>query len=234
MMLYKMEGSTMQRRLSRLRSWLYEYRSASLLLIFALLGQIFYVLEKSLVPKHWMFSELDRLIPFVPVFVIPYLAWFLFIGVGLAVLFFRDRKTFVPTILLLCSGMAIALIIFALFPNGQFLRPRNVGNGPFAWIVVHVVYANDTNTNCCPSLHVMNQLAVYLGLCQSKLLQQRPGVRCVLGIFTVLVCSSTVLIKQHSIIDVAVALALEYPLYRSFFPQPLRTRSRAKHALAEY
>ena len=225
----------MYERLCRAKAWLYEYRSGALLLVFALLGLIFYELEATLVPKYWMASRLDAYIPFLPVFVIPYLAWFFFIGIGLAVLFLKDRETFVPTISLLCAGMAAAIIVFILFPNGQRLRPRNVGEGPFAWLVEHLIYANDTNTNCCPSLHVMNQLAVYYGLCRSRLLEDRPGVQKALLILTVLVCASTVFIKQHSIEDVAIALVMEGLLRPVFFPEPLPgARLRAKRTVTEY
>lgn len=225
----------MRDRFSRAGTWLYEYRSGALFLVFALLGLIFYELEATLVPKYWMASRLDAYIPFLPAFVIPYLAWFFFIGIGLAVLFFRDRETFVPTISLLCAGMAAAIVVFILFPNGQRLRPRNVGEGPFAWLVAHLIYANDTNTNCCPSLHVMNQLAVYSGLCRSRLLESRPGVRRALWVLTVLVCASTVFIKQHSIEDVVVALIIEFFLRPVFFPEPAPSaRVRAKRTVTEY
>ena len=204
----------------RIKAFLYEYRSGTLFLVFALLAMMFYELEGILVPRYWMVSPLDAHIPFLPVFVLPYLVWFPFIGVGLALLFFKDREAFVPTASLLCAGFAAALIIFILFPNGQHLRPRSAGAGPFAWLVQHLVYANDTNTNCCPSLHVMNQVAVYTGLRRSCLVEERPRLQKVLLLLTILVCASTVFIKQHSIEDVAIALILEYGLCRVFFPEP--------------
>lgn len=203
------------------------YRCGTLLLLFGALALLFYELEQLIVPKYWMVSALDAKIPFIPEFVIPYLAWFAFIGVGLGVLLLLDRETFVPTVLLLCAGMGAALLIFVLFPNGQPLRPRYVGRGACAWLVKNLIYANDTNTNCCPSIHVLNQLAICLGLCRSRVLAGRPNVRTGLWIFSALVCMSTVFIKQHSIVDVIVAMALFYPLHRAFFPTPVRERLTA-------
>lgn len=194
------------------------WRDSCLFLLFAVLGQIFGILERTLVPEYWISTGLDAYIPFLPVFVVPYLAWFLFVGLGLVILLFRDRETFVPTMLLLCSGMGVALLLFMLFPNGQHLRPRNVGAGGFAWVVKHVIYANDTNTNCCPSLHVLNQLAVCVGLCRSRLLDGRRGVKQWLWVFSLAVCLSTVFIKQHSVVDVVVAVLVFLPLKRVFFP----------------
>lgn len=215
------------------RTVLWEYRSASLLLLFALLGAIFFQLERTVVPKYWMSSALDAYIPFLPVFVIPYLLWFPFIGIGLWLLFWKDREQFVPTMLLLCAGFAAADLIFFLFPNGQLLRPTYTGDGPFAWLVTHLIYANDTNTNCCPSLHVMHQIAVCAGLLRSRLFRERPAGRVALIVFSALVCSATVFLKQHSILDVLVALLLEYPLYRVCFPSRALPQDTRRNALAE-
>ncbi len=219
---------------ARLRAFYEEYRHAWPLLIFGLLALLFYHLEEVLVPRYWMVSALDAHIPFLPIFVVPYLTWFGFIAWGLWRLFKGDRATFLPTCLLLCAGMGAALVLFVLFPNGQPLRPQTVGEGPFAWLVANLIYANDTNTNCCPSLHVLNQLAVCIGLCRSKLYRDRPGMRLWLWGLTVLVCASTVFIKQHSIVDVVVALCLEWPLCRLFFPSAQRTRQRSRSVAAEY
>lgn len=218
---------------TKLAAFLWEYRSASLLLLFAFLGETFFLLERELTPKYWMSSALDAYIPFVPIFVVPYLLCFPFLGLGLWALLRWDREQFVPTVLLLCAGFAVANLMFFLFPNGQLLRPANTGNGPFAWLVANLIYANDTNTNCCPSLHVMHQIAVCSGLLHSRLFRDRPAARRGLVFFSISVCAATVFLKQHSILDVFTALLLEYPLYRFFFPQH-QSDCRESRALTEY
>ena len=120
--------------------------------------------------------------------------------------------------------MAIALLIYAVFPHGQPLRPAVTGTDPFSVFIRDVIYANDTNTNCCPSIHVLNQLAVHAGICHSRRLQNRRGIKAASLVATVLVCASTMLIKQHSILYVAAALLLELPLYWLFFRSRLRLR----------
>ena len=137
-------------RPNRLTSRLYAYRHAALFLIFLLIVQLFNVLEQTVVPRFWVECSLDQYIPFIPVFVVPYVFWFLYVGVGLVFLCLWDKETFVPTIFLLCAGMAIALLIYAVFPHGQPLRPAVTGTDPFSVFIRDVIYANDTNTNCCP------------------------------------------------------------------------------------
>lgn len=221
------------RKRTKVWAFLWEYRSATLLLLFGVLGEVFFLLERELTPKYWMSSALDAYIPFLPAFVVPYLLWFPFLGLGLWALLRWDREQFVPTVLLLCAGFAVANLMFLLFPNGQLLRPADTGNGPFAWLVANLIYAKDTNTNCCPSLHVMHQFAVCAGLLHSRLFRERPMARKVLILFSILVCASTVFLKQHSILDVFAALLLEYPLYRFFFPQRLPD-CREDRILTEY
>lgn len=203
---------------------LYNYRHASLFLLFLCLTSLFNLLEQVVVPQYWISCRLDYLLPFVPVFVVPYVFWFFYVGVGLVFLCIWDKKVFVPTILLLCAGMGIALLLYFLFPHGQPLRPAVTGTDPFSLFIRNVIYANDTNTNCCPSIHVLNQLAVHIGLCRSKYFKNRRWFKAASLTVTVLVCASTVLIKQHSVLDVMLALVVEAILYWVFFRSDLRQR----------
>lgn len=211
------------------------YWHALLFLGYLVLMPQFALLEKYVVPRFWMSCPLDQAIPFLPVFVIPYVLWFPLIAVVLVTLCFSDRGDFSRTILLLYAGMALAMLIDLLFPNGQPLRPIVTDNDIFSRMVRYVIYANDTNTNCFPSIHVLNQLAIHIGLCKSRLFRDRKGWKRLSLVLTVLVCASTCFIKQHSVLDVIGALLLEIPLYllvfkvnwSRFVPVSWRARARA-------
>ena len=123
------------RQTNRLLSWVHTYRHAALFLIFFVILQLFNIVEQTVVPRYWVACSLDKNIPFIPVFVIPYVFWFLYVGAGLVYLCLRDKQTFIPTILLLCSGMAIAVLVYAVFPHGQPLRPAVTGSDPFSVFV---------------------------------------------------------------------------------------------------
>ena len=198
---------------NRVQTFILKNSHFVMVFIFLLLNLQFAVLEKTVVPRFWISAPLDDYIPFVPVFVIPYLAWFGIIAVALVILYFHDAGDFVRTFSLLCAGMAAAVFIYGIFPHGQLLRPRQLDDDVFSRLIAGVVYAHDTNTNCFPSIHVLNQLAIHIGLCKSRLMRDRRGWKTASLAATVLVCMSTVLIKQHSILDVIAALLLEIPLY---------------------
>lgn len=177
----------------------------------------FSLLEKYIIPEYWISSSLDLKIPFIPAFVVPYVLWFPIIAVTLVILCFSDRGDFVRTIMLVYAGMSAAMLIYIVFPHGQPLRPVIASDDYFSNVVQHTIYANDTNTNCCPSIHVLNQLAIHIGVCKSKLFKNKPVWKAVSLITTTLICLSTLFIKQHSIIDVVAAVALEFVLYLLVF-----------------
>ena len=212
------------------------YSHAWLFLIFAMLYLLFNLLEQYIVPKYWVFCWIDEYIPFVPAFVIPYILWFAYVGAGLVVLCLHDRQDFIRTFTLLALGMFITEVIYLFFPHGQPLRPIITDNDIFSRLVRDMIYANDTNTNCFPSLHVLNQLAVHIGLCKSRLCRDRKWFKWTSLVFSIFVCASTVFLKQHSILDVLAALILEIPLYLLVFKVNWKRlfRRRAKGQSAEY
>ncbi len=165
-------------------------------------GGLFYAMEW-LVPErsyHVMYHPLDDLIPFCEVFLIPYLFWFVFLVGGYAYTFFADpdafRRMMGFTILTYGGG----LLMFALYPTCQNLRPTefprdNVLTELMAWF-----YTCDTNTNVCPSLHVCGSLAVAFGLTDTQRFSGRTWKRAIHAA-ALTICVSTVFVKQHSILD---------------------------------
>ena len=72
------------------------------------------------------------------------------------------------------------------------------------WFLAHF-YQFDTNTNVCPSIHVMGALAVLCTAWHCKGLQ-RPAWKAAFAVTALLICLSTVFLKQHSVVDVIMAL----------------------------
>ena len=65
-------------------------------------------------------------------------------------------------------------------------------------------YAFDTNTNVCPSIHVIGAVACLAAGWHSRRFGT-PLWRAVFTVITVLICLSTVFLKQHSAPDVFAA-----------------------------
>ena len=66
------------------------------------------------------------------------------------------------------TGMTIALIVYTVFPNGLNLRLTDIGRNNILVTIVQFLYASDTPTNVCPSIHVFATISAHLCLVKSK------------------------------------------------------------------
>lgn len=202
-----------------------KYKHLFLLLYWPLFGLVFLSLER-IVPilyERIMGRELvytavecaqDAAIPFCEWFVIPYYFWFVFlIGMVLYSLLF-DIRALRHYMWFVILSYTMTAIIYIAWPNMQPLRPMEFPRDNLLVDIVKNLYDFDTDTNVCPSIHVLGSLAVCFAGLHSKTLKGF-GWKAFFVISTVLISLSTVFLKQHSIIDVYAALAVGaicYPL----------------------
>lgn len=111
------------------------------------------------------------------------------------------------------SSMAISLLLYLLFPNGVQLRPETIAGDNIAASLMQMVWAVDTSTNVCPSIHVSTTVAIFLAVRRSRIWQRRSLVVGGCGVLAALICLSTVFLKQHSVIDVLCGIALTLVLH---------------------
>ncbi|MDR0905666.1 MAG: hypothetical protein LBN00_05790 [Oscillospiraceae bacterium] len=169
----------------------------------------FFALERLVIHETYFvtYTPLDDVIPFLPVFVIPYCLWHpaLFaLGVHHMV---RDAAAFRRYIGALSLGLFSTMLFCALFPNGQNLRP--VLEPPynfFTWLI-NGIYRVDTNTNVLPSMHIIGLMVIMFGLFDSKYTRKKRFI-IPSAVVCALIAASTVLIKQHSILDVYAGFAV--------------------------
>lgn len=154
---------------------------------------------------HLIHSVLDDSIPFCEIFVLPYIAWMVLLPGMACYLLLKDRHALHRMIRYIILTAVITLPIFILFPSYQDLRPAAFDRSNlFIWLV-KVIYFFDASTNVCPSMHCVGAFAIFFGIYYSKCLQSRTA-KVLWLVQALLICASTVLIKQHSIIDVAAAV----------------------------
>ncbi len=180
--------------------------------IFYLIGYLiwFHILE--VVPrKRYMtiILPIDRKIPFAEVFVIPYLSWFLFIALGGVLVYYMDRDVYNRTATAWMIGMTTFLLISTFIPNRQPLRLLEMPRDNTFTRLVAYIWRTDTPTNVWPSIHVFNSITITTGILKGRywFLKKKP-VRIITVIWCILICMSTVLIKQHSLFDVITALLM--------------------------
>ena len=160
---------------------------------------------------------LDDYIPFLEGFVIFYCLWYPFLIVPGLYLFFKDISEFKKYIWYLICAFAICFAVYILVPNGQDLRPEVFERNNIFTDIVGLIYSADTNTNVFPSMHVAGALGAAAAFFRTDGLKK---YRAVSVITAVLICASTVFIKQHSLLDVfggiAVWLISYIAVYRIF------------------
>jgi len=173
---------------------------------------VFHWLEANItVPEVWVHCRLDDLIPFCKYAVIPYLAWFVWIPFTLFYLLWKaPRADFWRLCLPLFAGMTIALAVYVVVPNGLDLRPYRVYGSDFFARTVRRLYATDTATNVCPSIHVFNSVTLMMAYYRSRIFDEpcRRWMRPAAAVLCVSIIASTVLLKQHSCIDVVLGILL--------------------------
>lgn len=193
-------------RFSRLRDPQYSH----LLYLLGWVGYfILFMLTENLIPAeacHSMHCRLDDLIPFCEAFVIPYVFWYLYIVITLLYFAIYNPDGFRRIMTFIIVTQVVAMAIYIVFPSRQDLRPTEFErDNVFTWLI-GLLYSVDTSTGVCPSLHV----AYSLGIVSAWLKEREIGRawKIFVSVAAVLICLSTVFIKQHSALDVAAALPL--------------------------
>ena len=173
---------------------------------------VFHWLEVNItVPEVWVHCHLDDLIPFCKYAVIPYLAWFIWIPFTLFYLLWKaPRADFGRLCLPLFAGMTIALAVYVILPNGLDLRPYRVYGSDIFARIVRLLYSTDTATNVCPSIHVFNSVTLMMAYSRSRIFEEprRRWMRPASAVLCLSIIASTVLLKQHSCIDVVMGILL--------------------------
>ena len=162
---------------------------------------------------HIIDCALDQYIPFIEVFIIPYILWFAFMGVTGFYFLFRESKSFVKMMYFGMAGMTLFLFISYIYPNGLDLRPEVFPRENIFTDLVRMIYSNDTSTNVLPSIHVFNSVGVCCAIHYSEKLRRHPAILKGSTVLTVLIILSTMFVKQHSIVDVVTGLALSYIMW---------------------
>lgn len=180
-----------------------KYKHALLALYTPVYLAVFYVLEHTITTDFiTLNSPVDNAIPFIPVFIIPYILWFVYVAGSAVYFIFASQRDFVKLMSFLIIGMTAYLIICAVFPNGLYnFRPDRLDmDNPFNRLV-RWLYSTDTSTNVFPSIHVYNSIGVHVAINKSDKIKSRFIKKASL-ILCILICLSTIFLKQHALIDV--------------------------------
>ena len=153
---------------------------------------------------HSVWCPLDDKIPFLEGFIIPYILWyFCMTGVHLW-LFLRGDPAYRKYSRYLMLTVSISTAIFLRYPTCQNLRLAEFPRKNQLTTVVRHLYRMDTNTNVCPSEHVIISVGFFLAVIYSDAATGK--FRTIAGITALMTAVATVFLKQHSVLDVIAAV----------------------------
>ena len=169
----------------------------------------FFVIERVVVTGYQPTQTwLDAYIPLCEWFVIPYCVWYpLLAAVGFWLLW-KDRECFRRYMRCLALTFFARALIWFLIPNCQDLRPAFMPRDIPLTRLVEGLYSIDTNTNVFPSVHVVGAIGAAWAVKKTPSLERRTLLRGATAILALLICLSTLFIKQHSVLDVVSGLVL--------------------------
>ena len=180
---------------------------------------LLFFLTENLIPAERCYPihiPLDDLIPFNEYFLIPYVFWYLLIAFSLGYFLLYHVDSFKNLQTHLIVTQLTAIVIYILFPSRQDLRPETFPRENVFTDCIRILYAIDTNTGVCPSMHVAFSIGIVSVWTKEK------GInfwwKAFMAAAAILICLSTVFIKQHSAADFFAALPVclwaEWFVYR--------------------
>lgn len=185
-----------------------------LLYLFIYMPWFAYLEHRTNVHYYIIHSPIDDYIPFLEIFIVPYLLWFLFVAVTVLYFFFTNKSDFYRLAAFLIAGMTAFLVICTVFPNGLNLRPVVFTRDNIFIDLVKILYRTDTPTNVLPSIHVYNSIGVSIAIAHSDSLKKHPHIQHGAYILAGLIILSTMFLKQHSVTDVTAAVVMSFVVYQ--------------------
>ena len=171
-----------------------------------ILGWVFYFsmyfITENLIPAeacHPIHCALDDLIPFNEYFLFFYVGWYFLVFGALAYTFFFDVPAFKKVQTFIMITQAVAMLCYIVWPSRQDLRPEVFERENILTALMGFIYAFDTSTGVCPSLHVAYSLGILsVGLKDRRL---APVWKIALTLFVLGVCDAVCFVEQHSAVE---------------------------------
>ena len=149
---------------------------------------------------------IDNAYPFVPVFVLIYLFSFVFWLFAPAVVSLTPRRNYINYLIGFILAQLIGFVIFILIPTYMDRVEENLyalieGPGILNELIamVYRMDGGDMAYNLMPSYHCLLSAYAYLGIRKQESISL--GFRMYTLIMAILICMSTMLIRQHYFID---------------------------------
>ena len=178
-------------------------------IVLALQTIAYFGIQKFEGEAHNVKSRLDEKIPHCPPFILIYILWYPLIAVFPVLLYSYSAGHYAAYMMMVILDIAISTIVYLAYPT-SFDRP--VPKDGFWGRVMRIVYRCDyKGKNCMPSMHCSMCFIIMISVLSCG--EMDSWFQWAICILSIMIVCSTVLTKQHVVIDVAAALLLAVLCY---------------------
>lgn len=171
-----------------------------LLLVLLINATLYFLVKYIPTPPHPMSSKID--FPLIKQLVFIYNSWYPFIIITAFIIYKHNKEIYKKTIYTLTISIILTEITYIIYPT-IILRPE-ITIKSFTDLVLHITYKLDTPAiNCLPSTHCLFCFILTYFTLKTKELKTSYKILIILYLFLIVI--STLLIKQHLLIDVITA-----------------------------
>ena len=177
-----------------------------------------YFITEHLIPVercHVIHCALDDLIPFTEGFLVAYCYWYILLVGCLLYFLLYDIQSFKRLQIYIMITQAVAMTAYILYPSVQLLRPDSFPRDNLLTRLAAFIYAFDTPTGVCPSLHVAYSVGIASTWCHKR--DCGMAWKGFMIFSAVAISLSTAFVKQHSVVDIfataPVCLLAEYLVF---------------------
>lgn len=159
---------------------------------------------------HVVNTEFDNYIPFISIFVYPYVMWFVTLFLVPYLFYKYEKRLYNVYLRTIVISLIIAFIIYVFYPT-TLIRNEVVPKNLSTFIIWLVYFVDTPAINCLPSAHCMISFVhIYITLIIKKM---PPKIKALIIVQSILVIFATLFIKQHVIVDVVFAFIISLIIY---------------------
>lgn len=171
---------------------------------------LYFIAKLTPFPYHVVNMPIDEHIPFIPIFVISYVSWYIMLLLIPFMYHKSDQKTYQSYIITLIVSLMISFFIFFFYPT-TLIRP-NIEVVDIITLIIKLIYFIDTPAlNCLPSAHCIIAFLFIFTIIKCKNIHRLTKSLIIIHSLTVVM--STLFIKQHVFVDVLTAFILTLIVY---------------------
>lgn len=171
-----------------------------------ILSVIYFLLNRPRGKVYMLNTPIDSYLSFNKFFIVPYTMWYVYVGIFLIYFLIFDGDKFWSLLTSMVIGVLVCYAIFYIIPT-TVARPTIINKDLFSEMV-KFIYKRDKPYNCFPSIHVLHTMFITIYVNQVEEFNKMTKV--LSNILAVFIILSTMLIKQHVLLDVAAGILLAY------------------------